>query len=501
MKKIVSIVLLACLLCGLFAGCKAKKQANSATDIEVIYWEAGNGRAWLDKIVKAFNDSQDQYHATVVSSAENRTGEFIHGDATGDLYIGTFNTCNAYKEYLYPLDDFLATKLDGEDGLTVGEKLGKFAQKNTTSDGHVYAIPDPIGNINTIMYNVDKMVDVNGNPYKLPNTTDELIKLCLSLYSDGITPFVHYHDYWHYVYEGWIAQYEGEDKYYDIWNGIYTDENGVKHENDVRCITESQGRFEAYKVLEELLSPKGYTYTNTNSFSHTNAQTYFLSGYAAMQPNGSWIENEMGGGEAASNVLPMRLPVLSAVGEKLGIRSDKHLSLIVDYVDGTALSEAEMAVVNSYSQEVIEEVRKARAVNYGAQPGHVLIPNYSNCIDGALELMKFIYSDEGLKMACDTNGAPSAYKFSGEVELDTSDWTPFMQECNKIMTTSSRISVYLNRPIYYLTGIDHLAINSACQSMTYRADGGIMTAEEYWSKETADWEAKWPQMLIDAGLQ
>ena len=48
MKRIVSIVLLACLLCGLFAGCKAKKQANSATDVEVIYWETGYGRAWLD---------------------------------------------------------------------------------------------------------------------------------------------------------------------------------------------------------------------------------------------------------------------------------------------------------------------------------------------------------------------------------------------------------------------------------------------------------------------
>jgi DnaJ like chaperone protein len=28
------------------------------------------------------------------------------------------------------------------------------------------------------------------------------------------------------------------------------DEDGVRHENDVRCITESKGRLEAYKVLE-----------------------------------------------------------------------------------------------------------------------------------------------------------------------------------------------------------------------------------------------------------
>ena len=35
---------------------------------------------------------------------------------------------------------------------------------------------------------------------------------------------------------------------------------------------------------------------------------------------------------------------------------------------------------------------------------------------------------------------------------------------------------------------------------TYRTDGGIQNADQYWAKETAAWEAKWPQVLIDAGL-
>jgi len=501
MKRIVSIVLLACMLCGLFAGCKAKKQANTATDVEVIYWETGYGREWLDKIIKAFNDSQDTYHATLVSSAENRTGEVSRGDATGDLYIGSANTCNAYKEYLYPLDDFLTTKVDGEDGLTVAQKMGSFIENNKHPDGHVYAISGTFGGLNAIMYNVDKMVDPEGNPYKLPNTTDELVDLCLTLYSDGTTPFCHYADYWYYVYEAWIAQYEGEEAFYDIWNFVYTDENGVKHPNDVRAVTESEGRYQAYKVLEDLLSPKGYTYTNCSSFNHTTAQTYFLNGYAAMQPNGSWIENEMGGGDSAANILPMRTPVISALADKLGIRSDKHLSLIVDFVDGTQLSESDLAVVNSYSAEVIEEVRTARSMYYGGHPGHTLIPNYSNCIDGAIELLKFMYSDEGIKIACDTVGCPASLKFSGDVQLDDASWSDFMKECNEIKKTAKVMSSYLNEPIMYLTGVDHLKINCPVKSMTYRTDGGIMNADEFWAKETAAWEAKWPQMLIDAGLQ
>lgn len=501
MKRIVSIILLACLLCGLLAGCKAKKQANTATDIEIVYWEAGNGRAWLDQIVKEFNESQDQYHATVVASAENRISEVTRGDVTGDLYIGALNTFNAYAEYLYPLNDLVATKVDGNGGLTIGEKFGDFLETNRHTNGNVYAIPQPIGSVHAIMYNVNLMVDANGNPYKLPNTTDELEKLCLKLYSDGKVPFIQYYEYWDYIYEAWIAQYLGEEAYWKAWNGIYVDENGVEHENDVRSITENKGRYEAYKVLEKLLSPKGYTYTNTNSFSHTTAQTYFLAGKAVMMPNGSWIENEMGGGDAAANILPMKTPVISALAGKLGIRSDKHLSLIVDYVDGTELSESDMAVVNGYSAEVIEEVRKARAMHFAGQPAQIVIPQYSNCIDGALELLKYIYSDEGLKTVSEKAASPTSARFSEEDLMDTSSWTPFMQVCYKISQEGNILTTFLNKPIFYLTGTEHPRINIPTLFMTYRSDGGLLNAEQYWAKETADWEARWPQMLIDAGLQ
>ena len=503
MKKIVSIVLLACLLCGLFAGCKAEKQANSATDIEVIYWETGYGRAWLDNIIKAFNESQDQYHATLVSSAENRLGEVSRGDATGDLYIGSGNTLNSWAvEYLHPLDDVLNSKPDGESGLTVREKFNGFAENNTHPNGKVYAMPSGVfGGINGIFYNANMMVDADGNPYKMPNTTDELVDLCLSLYSDGVTPIIHYADYWYYVYEAWIMQYDGIQSIYDLWNGVYVDEDGVRHENDVRCITESKGRYEAYKVLEDLLAPKGYTYTNCNSFNHTTGQTYFLAGYAAMTPNGSWIENEMGGGDAAKNVKVMKQPVLSAVAKKLGIRSDKHLSLIVDYVDGTELSESEMAVVNSYSEEVIEAVREDRSIYYGSHPDHVVIPNYSNCIDGAEELLKFIWSDKGLEIASNTVGAPNGLKRSNEAEIDTSNWSPFMKEVSEIRKSATVISAYINAPIYYMSGVDHIQINHPVKSMTYRTDGGILNTEQFWAKEVAAWEKQWPQMMIDAGLQ
>lgn len=503
MKKIVSIVLLACMLCGLFAGCRAEKQANSATDIEIVYWETGYGRGWLDAIIAEFNNSQNVYKATLVSSAENRLGEVDKGNATGDLYIGSGNSLNSWAiGKLHPLNDLLESKPDGENGLTIREKFGDFVDNNKHPNGNVYAVPSGVfGGVNGIFYNADQMVDADGNPYKLPNTTDELVKLCLSLYSDGKIPFIHYADYWYYVYEAWIMQYDGIQSLYDLWNGTYVDENGVAHENDVRCITESQGRYEAYKVMEDLLAPKGYTYTNTNSFNHTTGQTYFLAGKAVMTPNGSWIENEMGGGDAAKNVKIMKQPVLSAVAKKLGIRSDKHLSLIVDYVDGAQLSDAELAVVNSYSAEVIEAVREDRNIYYGSHPDHVVIPAYSNCIEGAEEFLKFMWSDRGLQIASSTVGAPNGMKRSNEASVDSSSWSPFMQEVAAIRKTATVISAYINAPIYYMSGVDHIQINHPVRSMTYRTDGGILTADQYWEKEVAAWEKQWPDMMRDAGLQ
>lgn len=501
MKRIVSIVLLACLLCGLFAGCKAKKQANTATDIEVIYWDSGYGRAWLDNVVKEFNDRQDKYHATVVASAENRGAEANRGDATGDLYLVSFNSHHAYIEYLHPLNDLLSAKVDGEDGLTIGEKFGDFVDVNKHPNGNVYALPIPMGDFCALMYNADMMVDANGNPYKLPNTTDELTDLCLSLYSDGKTPIIHYSEYWRYLYEAWTAQYDGIDKYLKSLNAVYVDENGEEHPNDVRLITESKGRLEAYRALEDLVSPKGYTYTNCNSFTHTIAQTYFVNGYAVMMPNGLWMENEMSSAEMKANILPMRTPVLSALADKLGIKSDKHLSLIVDYVDGTQLSDAEMAIVNGYSAEVIEEVRIARTTYYAGQPYHTYIPSYSNCIDGAMELMKFMYSDEGLKIAEESVGVPLGLTYSADVQVDDSNWSPFMRECNKLRKGANVIRHYINPPVYYLGGVAALYLNDPVRAMTYRADGGTLNADKYWAKEVADWEVRWPQMLTGAGLQ
>ena len=129
MKRIVSIVLLACLLCGLFAGCKAKKQANSATDVEVIYWETGYGRAWLDAVIKNFNDIMD-YNFT--AEVEKEFDDIAEGKAEWVQVIRKF-----YEDFEPKVEQSLNSRsehrvgerilgTDPKTGEPVMVKIGRF---------------------------------------------------------------------------------------------------------------------------------------------------------------------------------------------------------------------------------------------------------------------------------------------------------------------------------------------------------------------------------------
>ena len=75
--------------------------------------------------------------------------------------------------------------------LTFGEEAVKQAVKNAVSRGKVdvFISVDSLGAEETVVKVNEPLarqyVDANGNPYKLPNTTDELITLCQKLKDAG----------------------------------------------------------------------------------------------------------------------------------------------------------------------------------------------------------------------------------------------------------------------------------------------------------------------------
>ena len=512
LRNVICLLLTISMVVGLF-GCTAKAAPNTASDIEIIYWESGYGRDYMLNLVAKFNEKYPQYKANLVSSAAvNNDTVYLDPDTnTADLYISTFELKNAYKEYLEPMEDLLDVKPDGESGKTIGEKLGvDFKTRNLLSDGHLYFLPWNVASTTGIIYNKNLFKDLNGNPYRMPRTTDELVELCLTIKSDNKTPWVFSSDYWNYIIESWTAQYEGLDVYLKERVGIYTDEFGVEHPNDVRIITENKGRYEAYKVLENLVGPYGYAMANTNNFTFTAAQTYFLAAKAVMMPNGTWVENEMKVSDA--NIGMMEMPILSAVGTKLGL-SDEDLAIVVDYIDGVMLSATDAAFVESLPEETIDFVREARSIHYNHMYADIFIPNYSNAKVAAKEFLKFYYSDEALKITQETLNTFVRLEYSNQPTIDKSMWTPFMREVDEMRKNWNTLQLSLNTPIGYKGGLNIMYHYVPSTYLTYRDqsyNNGQLQVDDFtnkrglqkgfWKLECEYWQSEWPRMLVDAGL-
>lgn len=481
----------------------AKDAPNTTSDIEIVYWESGWGRAFMDNLISAFTEKHPEYNVILDSSAAvNNVALYEAPDTnTVDLYVTTFELKNAYKDLLEPMEDLLASKPDGEHGKTISEKLGSYQADYTLDDGHVYSLPWTMESTCGLLYNVDMWLkDGSGNLRKTPRTSDELAEYALELYTkENKTPFIFYGEYWAYLTESWTAQYEGLEKFKKEWKGIYTDSEGVEHENDVRFIVDCQGRYESIKALEKLLYRKGYAYTNSNSLDVTTAQTLFLNKKAVMMPSGSWIENEMKNNGA--HIKLMKTPVISALKDVLGIKSDAHLRILVDYVDGETLNADELEIVNTYSDTVIERVRDARSIHYCGAKSSILIPNYSIAKEGAYEFVKFMYSDEGLKITQDTIKTGMGAEYTTKPEIDTSDWSYFMKDLYTFSDNVTKVNFSLDKKIFYDGGITKMNYYWPSQTLVYREDGGQETAAQYWAKEVNYWENNWEGILTNAGLR
>ena len=322
--------------------------------LDIYYWASGNGKEYMEMIIKAFEDENPDVKINFTPSSAVE-GSDIYTDpdnVTTDIYFTTQAGYLAHKQYLEPLNSVLDATTDG---VKVRQRFGEaFVENVTTDDGNVYSLPWA-NSVSGFGYNATVFEEKG---YAVPKTTDELIDLCGTILSDGYTPFIHYAGYWDYAVLTWMAQYAGAEQFDKYWKGIYTTETGEEKENDISLFRDNVAKQKAIEILPELLSPKGFVYTGSNSLTHTVAQTYFLNGRGLMTPNGSWMENEMRNNLTGVKFKMMKFPVLSSLGEKLGL-NDTQLSAIVSYVDGDATA-AQKAYAESVHEEIVERIRQAR---------------------------------------------------------------------------------------------------------------------------------------------
>ncbi len=515
--KILATVLSFGLIAGVSVGCK-KPTPNTESDLEIVLWQSGNGREFMDKIISEFEKDNPGISVYIDASEATQTENLSAGKDINsvDLYFTTMERYLGSKQYLEPLDGILEETVDGVPlkSKLDADILERFADP---ADGVTYALPWSTS-VNGLVYNAS-LFERRG--YEVPRTTNEL----KSIVEDAISkkdqnssepsPFLHYSEYWNYLLYAWQAQYDGVEAFHNAWQFEYKGERnrvesmtgGAATVADLDRIPENErgGRYKSLETLYELISPAGAVYNGSNSFDHTTSQTIFLDGRALMMPNGSWVENEMRKHMSGNvHISLMKTPVISSLAPKLGI-TENQLSIIVKQIDGVKLTESEQKLfynLQTSKADAVEYVRSVRNVAYTEQTQfHAFIPNYAVAKDAAKTFLKYFYSDKALKIAYETAKMPFVAAKMTTGLPDTSGWSPFSRHCMRLHEEMTPIFKYLTNPIFYRGGKVNLYEESPARAFSASGETDRLDLNEYWKKESGYWLSNWDNLLDLAGLK
>lgn len=497
---------LALLACGTTLGltacsCGGKKDTpNTATDLEIFYWNTGNGPEWLDKTIAAFEAKYPEVtvHKNYNSANETWAQELESGDMnTIDLYVSTAPTLLAYTDYLEPLDDVLQ-ETDENNVKLISKMDNSLLQGVTGADGKVYAT-NWGGGVGGLVYN-KTVFDQKG--YTIPRTTTELADLAADMVDDGYTPFIFpgNADYWLYCYLPWAAQYGGIDEINEFWesklNGKICKEAFL-----------TKAREESLKALEKVAAPNGYTHRGSNSTNHTEAQTMFLNGEALMMPNGSWLENEMKTSAAKVEMSFMKTPVVSSLATKLSL-TDAILREVVSYVDSGDYDKGVFVEGHGYNvakvkavaktKAKLDEIAAARRIVYTEAPSNkCFIPASASAKDYAKKFIAFMNSEEGLAYYYDTLQTPTLVQPT--TEIDTSKWSTFAK--SNLTLSENAVYVYRNKSnvFFYNNGLEFFQENPQKFILSVSSDTK-MTAAQFWTKCKKTYNDNWDTWYERSGL-
>ena len=552
MKKIAA-VLVGCLMAFtvlLSVGC-VKKIDNSSKTVEVFVFKGGYGVEWLDAMEKAFEEKTDY---DVVKKVQN-TGDVIESmikagpktttdlfivsgiNTSWDSYVNLGNKAVAgYDCVLADLDDVYEAKVDGRDE-TIAEKMlpgwkeSFYVETDNSASDHYYALPWATG-LTTLFYNKD-LYDQAGIEHE-PRTTNELYENCETLLAKGTTPFIYSapEAYWNPLFWTWWVQYDGLNGYENFFNCRISD-TALPDAATAMQIFDQRGIYESLYTIESLIKPntskpdEDFIHNSVEAMDYTTAQARFFDKQAAMMPNGDWLENEMATqiaqGMKIGNILPMRMPIVSALSDKLSYweegkdvsyneartsvsadkleQYDKNLRDLVDYVDGVTTtlptygSEADV-------QNDIKIVAESRAVQYTYGVQHTcVIPAYATAVEGAKEFLKFMASDEGLKIyAENTSGSLPPFRFDYENWEGYENMSGYSKKVKEIMEDIKVIPYemkYKTGYIGYLTPIYSMKLDIKLGAKDSKER---MTAAEIIEWEKNYYKTKIQRIMINADL-
>lgn len=119
--------------------------------------------------------------------------------------------------------------------------------------------------------------------WTVPKTYDDLLALCAKIKTAGIAPITYQGKYPYYMIDGMLLP----------WAFSIGGASAVKDaQNLVPGAWKSPAFVQAATMIKDL-KDKGYFQDGATAMSHTESQSEFLNGHAAMIPCGTWLYSEM----------------------------------------------------------------------------------------------------------------------------------------------------------------------------------------------------------------
>lgn len=275
-----------------------KPNYTTGKTLDVMVFKGGFGSDFYETAAKEFEAKHADEKITITGDAhiwEMVQPRFLKGDPP-DLTFPGWNLDHwalVAENQLMPLDAALAEPADDGKGTwkdTFEESLLKLGR----NEGKQYVLPYFFSALG--WWYDPSLFKKHG--WTAPKTYPELLQLCEKIKAAGIAPITYQGQYPDYMIAGmlqpWIIGTGGDKAFNDIQNL----EPGAWKAPSVLM---------AAKMIKKL-KDKGYLQDGAAAMSHTEAQTQFVTGKAAMIPCGTWLYSEMEKSMPAGTQMDFMLP-------------------------------------------------------------------------------------------------------------------------------------------------------------------------------------------------
>ena len=545
----------------LLGGCANEKKVDTESFVEIQMYDRGYGTEGMRAVIEKYKEVRPDVTIKIDPVVDNTLLKdinvgpdlittdmyFYGGDQPWDKILAEKCVIEgvSYDTFFEPLTEVYNYTPEGESR-TIKEKLFPGYADYFNVNGYGKFTEDTYfsapwqGGYTGLIYN-ESMFKKYG--WEIPATTDELLSLSKQIVttkgtssnpnSNGqeikIAAFSYsaYDAYWGNLIQTWVAQYDGKTVYENYFKG--QDGNGEYTPN----IAKSDGRYYTLTFLDDLLGTYRKTKTGDivaraadeiycdptlTSRSYTLVQSQFLLGEkalintngattSAMLPCGDWLVSEMSAnfGEDLKNgnlsVKFMKTPVISDIIRHPDccdtIENDAELSALIKAIDeGSNALKGEGYDVD---RKAFDKVSAARHYIYVEPASNVYIPIYAKAKEEAKNFLKYLYSDEGLKIYSEaTNGQEIAF----DVDYDSFE--------NIVDLQKSKFEIYKNAQFVFATRKNPIAYKGMLSyNMLYKqwyhyfnvsSKSDYIDPETIFTKNYQELSRLWDSILSNAGI-